>query len=372
MKVLLVTLTRHDEPLGIMYLSAILKKDGHDVRGVMVEKENIFDVVKEFSPDVIGYSAMSCEKTKILEINSKLKEENNFFSIIGGPLATFSQDIIEEDKNIDALCIGEGEEAFPELLTAMRDKKDVTNIKNIHIKVNGKIYKNEIRILPENLDQIPFPDRELFKKYKDGKMYNIISSRGCPFNCTYCHNKKYKELYSGKGRIIRERNVNNLIEEMKQIYKDYSPTSFFFQNDHFYLNLNTVSEFAEKYKQELNIPFICALRPETLNNEEYIKVLKKANCICVFTGCEAGNEKIRKEILKRNISDGQILKAAELSKKYEIKIVFQNMLGIPTGNFENDLETLQLNMQAKPFYAWASICSPYPGTEIYDTAKKRG
>ncbi|MCL5018844.1 MAG: B12-binding domain-containing radical SAM protein [Candidatus Pacearchaeota archaeon] len=370
-KILLTTFTRHDEPLGIMYLSSVLKKYGHEVRGVMTEKENIFEAVKDFRPDVIGYSAMTCEKMKTLEINDRLKEKNNFFSIIGGPLATFSQEIIE-NKNVDALCIGEGEDAFPELLSALENNKDATKIENIHIKLEGKIYRNNVRNLIKNLDDIPFPDREIFKAHKEGGLYNIISSRGCPYSCTYCHNKKFKEMHQGKGKAIRERSIENIIDEMKQISKENTASNFFFQNDHFFLNIKILQEFAKEYKKELNIPFICALRPETLNDEEYVKTLRESNCVTVFTGCEAGNERIRKEVLKRNISNEQILKAAELSKKYGLNIVFQNMIGIPTGTFENDLETLQLNMQAKPFYAWASICSPYPGTEIYNTAKNAG
>jgi len=370
MKILLVTFTRHDEPLGIMYLSSVLKKHGHDARGIMTEKENIFEVVKEFGPDVIGYSSMTCEKVKTFEINNKLKEQNNFFSIIGGPLATFSPEIIEKE-NIDALCLGEGEDAFLELVTALEENKDTTKILNIHIKKNGKIYKNDIRPLTDDLDNIPFPDREIFKKQKEGGMYNIISNRGCPYNCTYCHNKKFKEMYAGKGKIVRHRSINNVIKEMKQIKENYNPKIFFFQNDHFYFGADKVKEFAKKYIEEVNIPFICALRPEVLNDEEYVKNLKEANCVAVFTGCEAGNERIRKNVLKRNISDEQILRASELARKYGLKIVFQNMIGIPTGTFENDLETLKLNMRAKPFYAWASICSPYPGTEIYELAKSQ-
>lgn len=369
-KILLVTFTRHDEPLGIMYLSSILKKQGHDVRGVMTEKENIFDVVKDFQPDIIGYSAMTCEKVRTLEINDQLKRENKFFSIIGGPLATFSQEIIE-DKNVDALCIGEGEDAFLELADALGNQ-EITKINNLHVKIDGKIYKNEIRPLINNLDSIPFPDREIFKKNKEGGMYNLITSRGCPYNCTYCHNKQYKQIHFGKGKIVRERGVENVIEEMKKIKENYHPTIFFFQNDHFYLNLDTLKNFAEKYKKEVNVPFICSLRPEMLNNEEYVKTLREANCVSVFTGCEAGNDRVRKDVLKRNISDEQILRASELSRRYGINLVFQNMIGIPTGTFENDLETLKLNMKAKPFYAWASICSPYPGTEIYEIAKNSG
>ena len=371
MKILFVTLTRHDEPLGIMYLSSILKRHGHEVRGIMIEKEDVFEVTKKFRPDLIGYSAMICEKNKILEINSELKRENDFFSIIGGPLATFSPEIIE-NKDVNALCVGEAEEALLELVENLERGGDIKHIRNIFVKIDREIYKNELRPLIENLDSIPFPDRTIFKNFKEGGLYNVITSRGCPFNCTYCHNKKYKEIYEGKGSIVRYRSIDNVIEEIKEIVRDCNPLIFWFQEDHFYSKLDVLKEFAIKYTKEINKPFICSLRPEVLTDEEVIKTLKDANCISVFTGCEAGNDEIRRGILKREISKEQINKAAELSKKYGIKIVFQNMLGIPTGNFESDLETLEVNVQAKPYYSWASICTPYPGTELYSIAEENG
>jgi len=259
-----------------------------------------------------------------------------------------------------------------ELVNNLETGENIKNIKNIFVKVNGTIYKNDLRNLTENLDSILFPDREIFRKFKDGNVYNLITSRGCPFNCTYCYNKKFKELYAGKGIVVRYRSIDNLLTETEEIMAKFNPEIFWFQEDHFYSKLDVLKELVEKYQKRVGKPFICSLRPEILNNEEIVKTLKEANCISVFTGCETGNDEIRKNILNRNISKEQIRRAAELCNKNGIKIVFQNMIGIPTGSFESDLETLELNMQSKPYYSWASICTPYPGTELYTTAKKEG
>lgn len=372
MRILLATLTFHDEPLGIMYLSTILKNHGHQVRGVMLQHENIFDVVKEFNPALIGYSAMDCERIPILELNTQLKQKyGKLFSIIGGPLGTFSPEVID-DEYVDAVCLGECEEALPELVNALEYGSDITDIRNIWVKADGKLYKNPIRPLIHDLNSIPFPDRTVFAKFKKGGMYNIIASRGCPYNCTYCHNKRYKEIYNLTTAHIRRRSVDNVVAELKEINTNLNPAIFFFQEDHFYTSVKELKDFGVKYCAEVGKPFICAMRPESLVNEERVKALKDANCVSVFTGCEAGNDQIRKLILKRNITKEQIILAADTLTAFGIKFVFQNMVGIPTSSFDDEIETLELNIKCKPYYAWASICTPYPDTELFQVAQDAG
>lgn len=372
MRILFATLTLHDEPLGIMYLSAILKNQGHQVRGVMLQHEDLFAAVKEFKPALVGYSAMDCERVPVLRLNAQLKKSNpGLFSIIGGPLGTFSPDVIS-DEAVDAVCLGEAEEALPELVSTLEQGGDIKGIRNLWIKIDRAIHKNPLRPLARDLDSIPFPDRTLFGPPKKGGTANLIASRGCTYNCTYCHNKRYKELYSPIANRIRRRSVDNVIAEVKEIDRKSNPSVFFFQEDHFYSSITSLEEFAKKYRAEVGKPFICAMRPECLVDKQRVKALKDANCVSIFTGCEAGNDRIRKRILKRNMTKDHILLAAQTMSSFGIRFVFQNMVGIPTSTFEDDLETLELNMKCKPYYAWASICTPYPATELFTLAQEAG
>jgi anaerobic magnesium-protoporphyrin IX monomethyl ester cyclase len=374
MRILLATLTWHDEPLGIMYLSAILKRRGHLVRGVMLHRENIFDVVQEFKPDMVGYSAMDCERAPIIKLNAQLKQKHGeLFSIVGGPLTTFSPDIVD-DNYVDAVCIGEGEEALLELVEALERSDDATAIKNIWIKVNGNVHRNPVRPLIGNLDAIPFPDRNLFAGFKQGALYNVVTSRGCPHDCTYCYNPKYKALYRSldSHSPVRYRSVDNIIAELEGIKTDFDPAVFWFQEDHFYIASKLLYEFAEKYPAAIGKPFICSMRPEYLSSRKLVAALKKANCMAVFTGCESGNDHVRKAVLNRNLTNQQIIAAAETLQSFGIKVVFQNMVGIPTSSFQDDLETLELNVRCRPYYGWASICTPYLGTELYEIARRAG
>ena len=371
MKILFATLSLSDEPLGIMYISAILKKMGHKVRGVFINRENFSQVVEEFKPDLIGYSGMDCERVPIIKANTEIKKKHkNIFSIIGGPLGTFSPDTIKEE-HIDGVCQGEAEEAMPELVDALENEKDISGIKNLSVKVNGKIHVNKVRPVIKDINTIAFPDREIFAhKKQPGGLYNVLEGRGCPYNCTYCHNKRYKEIFDLNAGYINFRSIDNICEELKELKKTHNPSMFQFVGDHFFIKLKNLEELAEKYPKEVETPFICSLRPEALDSERRIKLLAKAGCGKIFTGCEAGNDRIRKIILKRNIPKERMIRPADMMHAYGIKFSFQNMMGVPTSTFENDIETLELNIRCKPWYAWASICTPYPDTELYKLAKE--
>ena len=371
MKILFATLSLSDEPLGIMYISTILKKMGHEVRGVMMNREKFFDVVDEFKPDLIGYSGMDCERVPIVKANKELKKKNKkIFSVIGGPLGTFSPDTINDDA-VDAVCQGEAEEAMPELIDALEKGGDIKNIKNFSVKVDGKVYTNPVRPPIKDINTIAYPDREIFAHMKqpDG-LFNVLEGRGCPYNCTYCHNKRYKEIFELNAGYINFRSIDNICDELKGMKEKHNPSMFQFVGDHFFIKLKNLEELAEKYPKEVGVPFICSLRPEALDNEERIKLLAKAGCGKIFTGCEAGNDRIRKIILKRNITKERMIRPADMMHSYGIKFSFQNMMGVPTSTFSDDIETLELNIRCKPWYAWASICTPYPDTELYKLAQE--
>ena len=371
MKILFATLSLSDEPLGIMYVATVLKKLGHEVRGCMINRENFDKVVDDYKPDLIGYSGMDCERVPILKANTEIKKKHqNIFSVIGGPLGTFSPDTIK-DKDVDGVCQGEAEEAMPELIKALENGEDITGIKNFSLKVDGKITVNPVRPPIKDVNTIPFPDREIFAhKKQPGGLYNVLEGRGCPYNCTYCHNKRYKEIFDLNAGYINFRSIDNICEELKGLKKTHNPSYFQFVGDHFFIKIKNLEELAEKYPKEVGVPFICSLRPEALDNEERIKLLAKAGCGKIFTGCEAGNDRIRKIILKRNITKERMIRPADMMHEHGIKFSFQNMMGVPTSTFEDDIETLELNIRCKPWYAWASICTPYPDTELYALAEK--
>jgi len=363
------------DPLGIMYLSSALKRAGHETDLICFKKENVFQKLKELKPDIIAYSITTGNHKEYIALNKEIKKSFDIYSVFGGPHPTFYPEMIEEE-GVDALCRGEGEEAFIEFVERFEKKKNPEKTKNFWVKKGNKIIKNAVRDLIQNLDDIPFPDRELIYKkdklLKNLKMKRFITSRGCPFKCTYCFNKQYNEIYKhNKGKIIRQRSVDNVLEEIKEVRKKYPLGVVKFVDDTFNMNKNWLLEFCEKYKKEIGLPFICNVRAD-LMTPEIAKNLKSANCILVYMGIETGDEKMRKEVLERNMTNEQILNACSMLKKQGIKITSQNMLGLPGENLEDSFKTIQLNSKCKPNLSGFSIFQPYPGTSLSNYAVAKG
>jgi len=369
--ILFVTDLSADEPLGIMQLSSMLKKSGHNVRGVVLgENEDaqhvLKKIVKEFRPHIIGYSVVTGKERKWLDINRELKKHASFFSIFGGPHPTFNPQVLN-DKWLDGICIGEGEGPITELAEAIAHGSDITKIKNIWMKTKNGIVKNKLRPLVEDLDSLPFPDREIFQGVKEGRSYNIMSSRGCPYDCSYCINHQLHILYGDKK--MRYRSIDNFFDELKFLKREYRARMFLIHDDLFILNKKRVLEFTRRYAKEIGVPFSCSARPEMMT-KGIAEALSGAGCSVVFVGIESGNEGVRKKILNRRISDEQILNCCGILRTAGIKIIAQNILGIPATTIRNDFETLELNVRCKSFYAWCSICVPYQHTRIEIIARE--
>jgi radical SAM superfamily enzyme YgiQ (UPF0313 family) len=231
-----------------------------------------------------------------------------------------------------------------------------------------------MRNLIPDLDNVPFADRELISKYRAYRKFHrryILTGRGCPYNCSYCFNHSYNRLCRGKGKTIRKRSIKNVIEELKLIKKNNAPKRFIFVDDTFILDRKWTLDFCRAYKDEVKLPFIAYLRVN-LVDEELVRALKDAGCITVLYAVESGNEHIRNDILKRNISEKQIIEASRLFRKYKLKTYVQNMVGLPDETLEQAFETLALNVKCRPSYAWVSIFQPYPKTELCEYSKKKG
>ncbi|MFH1593031.1 MAG: radical SAM protein [Candidatus Woesearchaeota archaeon] len=359
----------YEPPIGMMHLSSVLKEGGHLTDLIIVNEVDTFsdvcDQVKEYGPDIIAYSLLSGNEGFFLELNNFLKGKLEFKSIFGGPHTTFFQDLIEKE-GVDITCAGEGEYALLELANKLSNNEDITRIPNLAVKIDKRIYRNGMRNLIEELDSLPFPDRGLFYQYKrigNDPIKHFMATRGCPYNCTYCFNHAYNKLYTGKGKMIRHRSVDNVITEIKQVIDKYPTKMIYFQDDTFILDKEWLKNFAQKYKEEINLPYHCHVRAN-LVDEDVIRGLKMSGCTGVHMAIETANDKIRNEILRRNMSKKQILNAITLLKKYKIKLLCQNILALPTSQLRDDINTLKLNIKCKPTYAWASIFTPYPGLDL--------
>ena len=379
MKVLFVTRlldsgTMFREPLGILSLSSALKQAGHRTEPVDAAPRRARRAVREFSPDVVAYTVRTGFHQEYRRLNRRLKTECDYFSVFGGPHATFFPQLIERDEAVDAVCRGEGEEAFVELVGRLAGGKEYQLTENFWIRREGRVYRNPLRPLVQNLDRLPFPDRDLLAGYPRASrapIKNFITARGCPFGCSYCFNRSFRELYGEKDAPVRRRTVANVIAEIREELQERPFEIVHFEDDVFNLDPGWTEEFCRRYPREIGLPFSCHLRAD-LVGPDTASALARAGCVSAAIGLEAGNDYLRNEVLERGISREQIIGAARSIRGAGIVLVTLNMVGIPRGSFAADRETLGLNWQCRPDCAIASFAQPYPGTKLGKIAIEEG
>jgi len=361
------------ECLGMMCISACLKKAGHEVMlFIESEEKDFIGAVSDYKPDMIGFTVMSGAHKWCLETAGKLKRENNII-IFGGPHPTFFPDVINE-KNVDVICVGEGEHAMLEMAAAFPDMEKISKIRNLHVKFNGTVVKNEPRDFIGDLDAMPYPDRELVYRYpilRENPRKIVMTNRGCPYSCTFCFNSAYRKLYANKGRYVRMRSKENIIGEIIEMRNNYPLKSVYFSDDTFIIDKAWLTDMMKYYKERVGLPFVCLIRAD-LVDEDVIRCLKEAGCISVHFGIESGNETIRNMVLKKGVKDAQIYEAARLLKKYGIKFKTYNILGLPGETMDNMFETVGMNAKIRTDYPWASILVPYPKTELSEMMVSKG
>jgi len=357
---------------GVSSLSAVLKENGHQVNLLIGNK--ISDFVKRLDDaDVVAFSVMTGLHHWVLDILSEIKKKRKIISILGGPHPTYFPEIINH-PSVDIICRGEGEYALLDMMNCLDAHDDFRYIPNLWVKRNGQIYKNNLRPLVLDLDRLPFTDRDIYYQYADlrgAQLKPFSASRGCPFECAFCFNDKFVKIYGAEGSSVRLRNPENLIEEIDRVRAKYGLSTIFFTDDVLGMNQRWFKNLLTLMAERVSLPFICNIRADLLN-EEIAVLLKSAGCHSVSFGIESGNERIRKEILKKNLSNQQIIDAARVLKKYSIKFITFNILGIPGETLENAYETVDLNIQIKTDYPKCTMLVPYPMTAISEYAKARG
>lgn len=368
------------EHLSVMALSASLKNAGHATSLVFFQndplnKDKIVKALKKENPDFIALSFMSTVKEHYVSLGNYIKQHMDTPIIIGGPAATFDQDLWSVDT-FDAACIGEGDSSIVEFVNKYRRAGNSAALPNFIFRSgNGVQLKGELLNLVEPLDQLPFPDRKILYEKDDflrnSKIKMFMSGRGCPYKCTYCFNHKYNKMYQGKGRIVRHKSVDYFLEEISEIKKDYPLEGIIFEDDIFIIDRGWLEEFAAKYPKKVGMPYMCYVRPN-LVTKEIASLLKTSGCYSVRVAIECGNEELRNKVLKRNLTDKQTLRCCDILHNEGLKVGTINILGLPTETIENMKETLMINRACRPQHVSANLFIPLPGVDLTFFAIEKG
>jgi radical SAM superfamily enzyme YgiQ (UPF0313 family) len=379
MKILFVTSHLFfSEPLGVMLLSAIAKRDGHQTKLCVLTRQSIDEALQEFEPDVIGYSTITANEHYFIAADAQVEEHarrtgRKIWRIMGGPHPTYFPEVLDKMK-LDAVVVGHGDNAFPAILQRIEAGRDFADIPNVVQHASVPLIKEVV----EDLDRLPHLDRSLIYDYDPSMMEVGIRSfqtqRGCPYKCTYCFNHAYNRMFKGDGRkLFVRRSVDHLLAEIRHVRDNYPTLRFLrFSDDVFAIRADAwLEEFAERYSKEVGLPFYCLIRADGLV-DEVGRLLAKAGCQSVSMSIETGVLEARQTVLKRNMPDDMLYKAFAVARKYGIHTHSNTMLGLPGTTLEDDFASFRFSRACAPSAATFSVFCPFPKTELTEYAQAKG
>ena len=368
--------------LGIGYLSAYLKREGHQTSLIHlvnpVEKEVLLERVRAESPDILAASSTTHMFPHVRKWVGWVKEEMDVFTICGGAHPTIDPQGAMDGADLDAVCLGEGEEALAELCAALEEGRDPSGIASLWVRAGREVRRNPVRPLIEDLDTLPLPDRDIFdaenfcaQQHERG---TLMASRGCPYSCTYCSNHVQRSIYPNRKKYVRFRSVDNVMREVHEIIAaDTGGRLRYirFDDDILTLEPEWFRELTSRYRAEVELPFICNSRVNVLD-EETVKLFADAGCSVICMGIESGNETIRKKVLNRHMSNRDIVRAFRLCREYGIKTVSTNMTSLPDEDLSSLMDSIKINAMSRPHCMQVSTYHPYPNTRLYNYCEEKG
>lgn len=351
--------------ISIGYLAGYLenKKVPCKVIDAKLERITDFEVIRRcIGEDIVGITSLTHEICSTAELAEKIKRASpNTKIVIGGAHATsLPKETMEAFPVFDYLVYGEGEETLYELVKAVGEENGLERIKGIVFRNGGEIIVNEPRVEEQELDNLPWPAWHLFPKARE---YPVITARGCPFSCVFC--------MRAHGKKVRKRSVDDVVKEMQMLADKYKTRYVYIYDETFTLFKDRADEICEKMiERGINRKF--RWEAETRVNcvdLETLKKMKKAGCVLIKLGIEAGNPEILKGT-KKGITIEEAENAVKMAKKAKLRTQGLFILGHPNETSKTMKDTINLAVKLNTSMVAFGIMTPYPGTEVYEMAKK--
>ena len=382
---------------GIGYLSAVAKRAGHQTALLTFSgsDQGLAATVARARPDVIALTATSAQWPLAAWAAGRLTEALPEVPIVaGGVHSTVATEDVISTPGIWAACRGEGEQSFVAFLSGLEfggweetpgfwarpqaaPGIPPTPILPDNKAAAGEVVKNEAATTVD-ITTLPHPDRLIYdyQAILDAGRANVgaefMASRGCPYDCSYCVNPVLSEITGGAWKNVRYRRVSDVIDEIESVLAQYNGINIIgFHDDIFGLDKRWLTDFAEEYRRRISVPFWCNQRAGTFDDDD-VAMLAEAGCFRVHVGIECADERLRREVLGRDISSEEIEEAFGMLKRRGIKTVAFNMIGIPYETEETLKSTIALNRRIRPDWMLVSIFSPFPGTCLADVARREG
>ena len=365
-------------PLGIGYLAAVLEKNQYEVNVIdcqvlrLTRKQLETELIQN-QPDVVGVTSATLTYKPALEIVKTAKEViPNCLTVLGGPHVTvLDEQALSEHPETDVVVRGEGEQTMLELVDLVSESnlKNLDKVAGITFRKNGRIVHTPDRPFIQNLDELPHPAYKHFPltKYRlFGKNYlPIITSRGCPFQCTFCLASRMC------GKRFRTRSPKKVVDELEWLRDTHGADVFAFYDDTFTFDKKRAYEICEEMKKRnFDLPWDCRTRVDQISVEVLAK-MRDANCQLIHFGVESGSQKML-DAMKKGTTVEQNERAIKLTKKVGISVAISVVVGYPGETADMLKQTFEFIRRTRPDYVYVCQAIPYPGTELYDILRELG
>jgi radical SAM superfamily enzyme YgiQ (UPF0313 family) len=367
------------EPLGLLYIASLLKNDGHRVwviDSIFSSTKDLIKFVYEKEPALLGITVMSFSWEKAKAFLFKIKQHfPGLLTIVGGPFPTAWQErCLQECPSVDFVCIGEGEYVMQQLCSCLEGKRDLNKIKGLVWRnKSGRIINNGYAAPIENLDELPFPARELIdiRKYIPSIGYYkrlpnaaIVGSRGCSYNCLFCHTQTM-------GSRTRYRGPINVMDEIKELINKYKVKDILFWDNNLTENKERIHLLCQEIlRARIKIAWSGNTRADTVD-AEILRMMKKSGCRRLLLGVESGVQK-NLDVLRKKETLSQIKNTVRLCKSIGIEIFATFIFGIPGETYDEALRTIKFACRLNPEYAKFFTLGCHPGTDLYKNLKQYG
>lgn len=358
------------EPIGLEYVAATLKARGHEVEildawcdGVSVE--GVTEAARRYKPDVVGLTATSVLVPNAWRVARGVKEIDPTIPVVlGGAHAIYEPAWALEEKAVDVAIVGEGEDAILELLACWDAGRGIDDVAGIaYRRDDGTVQRTRGREYNDHLDRLPFPVRN-DRHMRTYSLYEVVGKRGCPFRCSFCG-------ASADHRKVRFRTPENVLEEVAELFGRYGQKKLYFNDDVFTINKQWAHDFCDLVIQRgLRFEWECQTRVD-LVDPELLAHMKGAGCESVVFGIDAGNQ-ANFDRLRKQITVEQAYVSVRNARQAGLAVWCNFIMGYPWETKRDLQDTIDLAQGLDPHFARFFIATPYPGSPLYDYARKEG
>lgn len=356
--------------LGPAFLAAVARACGHSAEMLRIAPDEPLDAVRRrvagAAPDLVGISMTTRQWLRGREVANALPRDTPV--IAGGLHPTFSPEQVLAEPGFDAVCLGEGERPFAALLAHLSHGGTIGDARMPNIWPKGGAHPG-LDPPVERIEDIPFMARDMLDERWG--VVHVTTQRGCPFPCTYCAARMYDQLYEGIGKYGRRRSIGSVLAELDAIRAAGPLNYVIFLDDTFTIHHPWVFEFCREFPRRVGVPFSIHARAETMN-PKLIDALAAAGCRHVVYGVESGSERVRREVMKRPVTNDRLADVFRRTKEAGILVTANYMIGVPGETPEDLRATMDLHHRLQPLDFGYFVFYPFPGTQLFQVCRQRG